>query len=121
MIWFISFELDTFNYAYAFLPYQYYLWYQSEYISKLQTAFSHFKLTPNPTKVETFTRGNQDTTYAVYNIPDFVGKRRVLNIHATYDHHLLRKQMEPPVLHAHRFSTGKLMNILNGEDPGFLF
>ena len=75
----------------------------------LQTRNDEFTLKPKPTEVVDFKRGKEQVKYAVYNVPDFVQGRSVLNVEGQYQGSRTYSPIVPPVLHAHRFLTGSHM------------
>lgn len=67
---------------------------------------TELKLRPEPSSFVVTKRGSDAVRYAVYNIPEFVGSDRVLNLEIKYtDQHPL-KNIPPPLLTATRFQTG---------------
>ena len=67
---------------------------------------SSFTLTPEPTEVKEFKRGNHKTKFAVYDIFKITSGNKALYLGSKYDVAKVYQQIKPPSLHATRFQTG---------------
>ncbi|XP_074644779.1 GPI-anchor transamidase component PIGT-like isoform X2 [Tubulanus polymorphus] len=65
-----------------------------------------YHLTVEPTLRRTFTRGGYTRQVAVYDIHDVIGRERLVNLGANFDHAVKFVDVKPLPLYAHRFTTG---------------
>ncbi|XP_046564141.1 GPI transamidase component PIG-T-like [Haliotis rubra] len=65
-----------------------------------------FKLTPEPARRESFVRGQESRTYAVYDVGEATSGGKVLNIAAKFDSALTFFDIQPPPLFTQRYITG---------------
>ncbi|XP_048244688.1 GPI transamidase component PIG-T-like [Haliotis cracherodii] len=65
-----------------------------------------FKLTPEPTRRETFVRGGDSRMYAVYDVGEATSSGKILNIAARFDRALTFFDIQPPPLFTQRYITG---------------
>ena len=72
-----------------------------------QTLAYFFMLTPEPSLYTTLTRGGATKNYAVYDIPGALQNNSFFNPAAKYNIQHQQKPIKPPLLHTHRFQTGK--------------
>ncbi|KAI8736690.1 GPI transamidase component PIG-T [Biomphalaria glabrata] len=65
-----------------------------------------FKLTPEPTITHTVFRGQEEHSYATYDVRSMLQSGRAINVGLTYSNNQKLIEATPPPIHAHRFITG---------------